>query len=75
VANCVLVLAAGGASIDDVVAVGILLTDSKGVAALNVARSGLFGVERPVRYVARLRVTIPGILVSVQMTAHVTSGR
>ena len=70
VANCAVVLAAGGASLDDVVEVGILLTDPDDFAGLNEAWAELFGSTPPARYVARLGVALPGILVSVRMTAH-----
>lgn len=70
VANCATVLAAGGASLDDVVEVGVLLTHSEDFAGMNEAYAELFGGTPPARYVARLGVTLPGILVSVRMTAY-----
>ena len=74
VANCATVLAAGGASLDDVVEVGILLAEPDDFAAMNQAWAELFPVDPPTRYVARLGVSLPGILVSVRMTAWVGSG-
>lgn len=73
VANCATVLAAGGASLDDVVEVGVLLTDPEDFAALNGAWGELFGADPPTRYVAKLGVSLPGIRVSVRMTAWVGS--
>ena len=75
VTNCAAVLAAGGASLDDVVEVGILLADHEDFAAMNTAYAELFPVDPPTRYVAKLGVSLPGILVSVRMTASVASGR
>ena len=75
VANCAAVLAAGGSSLDDVVEVGILLADHEDFAAMNTAYSELFAVDPPTRYVAKLGVSLPGILVSVRMTASVAPGR
>jgi 2-iminobutanoate/2-iminopropanoate deaminase len=69
VANCAAVLAAGGASLDDVVEVGILLTEPEDFPALNAAWAELFPVDPPARYVAKLGVSLPGIRVSVRMTA------
>src|SRR6478672_2102455 len=68
-ANCAAVLAVGGASLDDVVEVGILLAEPDDFAAMNGAWAELFGGDPPARYVARLGVSLPGIRVSVRMTA------
>ncbi len=75
VANCAAVLVAGGASLDDVVEVGILLADHEDFAAMNTAYGELFAVDPPTRYVAKLGVSLPGILVSVRMTASAASPR
>lgn len=75
VANCATVLAAGGASLDDVVEVGILLAEPDDFTAMNQAWAELFPVDPPTRYVAKLGVSLPGILVSVRMTAWLGSGR
>lgn len=69
VANCTAVLAAGGAALDDVMEVGILLADPDDFAGMNEAWSELFGTHPPARYVAKLGAVIPGVLVSVRMTA------
>jgi enamine deaminase RidA (YjgF/YER057c/UK114 family) len=63
------VLSAAGASLDDVVEVGVLLADPDDFAEMNVAYAELFPHEPPARYVARLGANVPGILVSVRMTA------
>jgi 2-iminobutanoate/2-iminopropanoate deaminase len=68
-ANCSAVLEAGGATLDSVVEVGVLLTHSEDFAGMNDAYSEVFDTEPPARYVARLGVTIPDVLVSIRMTA------
>lgn len=67
--NCQAVLAAAGATLDDVVEVGVLLTHSSDFAGLNEEYAQWFPDEPPTRYVARLGVDIPGVLVSIRMTA------
>jgi 2-iminobutanoate/2-iminopropanoate deaminase len=63
------VLRAGGASLDDVVEVGILLAISEDFEGLNEEYARWFSTEPPTRYVAKLGVEIPGLLVSIRMTA------
>ena len=69
--NCLAILAAGGATLDDVVDVGVLLTHSSDFAGLNEEYAQWFPGDPPTRYVARLGVDIPGVLVSIRMTAFV----
>lgn len=69
--NCRAILEAGDATLDDVVEVGVLLTDSSDFAGLNEEYAHWFPTEPPARYVARLGVDIPGVLVSIRMTAVV----
>ena len=69
--NCQAILAAGGATLDDVVEVGVLLTHSSDFAGLNEEYAHWFPAEPPTRYVARLGVDIPDVLVSIRMTAIV----
>ena len=68
-ANCQAILQAGGASLDDVLEVGILLTYPADFAGLNEEYAHWFPSEPPARYVARLGVELPGLLVSIRMTA------
>jgi 2-iminobutanoate/2-iminopropanoate deaminase len=70
--NCQAILRAGGASLDDVVEVGILLTRSEDFEGLNEEYTRWFATEPPTRYVARLGVDLPGLLVSIRMTAFVS---
>jgi 2-iminobutanoate/2-iminopropanoate deaminase len=60
---------AGGATFNDVVEVGILLADPDDFAGMNEAYAKVFTTDPPARYVARLGPVIPGILVSIRMTA------
>ena len=69
--NCEAILSAGGATLDDVVEVGVLLTHSSDFDGLNEEYAHWFPAEPPARYVARLGVDIPGILVSIRMTAFI----
>jgi len=67
--NCKAVLEAGGADLDDVIEVGVLLTDPADFAALNEEYAQWFPSDPPTRYVAKLGVDLPGLLVSIRMTA------
>ena len=69
--NCRAILEAGGAGLDDVTEVGILLTRPEDFAGLNEEYASWFGPEPPTRYVAKLGVDLPGLLVSIRMTAFV----
>ena len=68
-ANCEAVLQAGGARLDDVVEVGVLLTNPADFAGLNEEYGRWFPADPPTRYVAKLGVELPGVLVSIRMTA------
>jgi 2-iminobutanoate/2-iminopropanoate deaminase len=68
-ANCEAVLRAAAATLDDVVEVGILLARSEDFDGLNEEYARWFGSAPPTRYVARLGVDVPGLLVSIRMTA------
>jgi reactive intermediate/imine deaminase len=68
-ANCEAVLRAGGASLDDVVEVGVLLTSPGDFAGMNEEYARWFPTDPPTRYAAKLGVEIPGLLVSIRMTA------
>jgi len=68
-ANCQTVLQAAGATLQDVVEVGVLLADPSDFAGMNAEYAKWFADEPPTRYVAKLGVEIPGVLVSIRMTA------
>ena len=67
--NCQAVLRAAGASLEDVVEVGVLLTNPADFAGMNDEYATWFPVAPPTRYVAKLGVELPGVLVSVRVTA------
>jgi 2-iminobutanoate/2-iminopropanoate deaminase len=70
-ANCEAVLHAAGATLDDVVEVGVLLSDPADFAGMNEEWAEWFSTHPPSRYAAKLGAEIPGILVSIRMTAFV----
>jgi enamine deaminase RidA (YjgF/YER057c/UK114 family) len=55
--------------LDDVVEVGVLLTNPTDFAGMNDEYASWFPAEPPTRYVAKLGVAIPDVLVSIRMTA------
>jgi enamine deaminase RidA (YjgF/YER057c/UK114 family) len=55
----------------DVVEVGVLLTNPTDFAGMNDEYTTWFPAEPPTRYVAKLGVEIPDLLVSIRMTAFV----
>ena len=67
--NCRTVLRAAGGTMDDVVDVGVLLTNPTDFAGMNDEYATWFPTEPPARYVAKLGVDIPGVLVSIRLTA------
>ena len=69
--NCEAILRAAGATLEDVVEVGVLLTNPTDFAGMNDEYATWFPAERPTRYVAKLGVDIPDVLVSIRMTAFV----
>lgn len=68
-ANCRAVLNAGGADLQDVVEVGVLLADPDDFAGMNEEWTAWFPTDPPTRYVAKLGAVIPGVRVSIRMTA------
>jgi 2-iminobutanoate/2-iminopropanoate deaminase len=69
--NCEAILHTAGATLDDVVEVGVLLTNPTDFAGMNEEYATWFPAEPPTRYVAKLGVEIPDLLVSIRMTAFV----
>ena len=68
--NCHAVLAAAGASLEDIVEVGVLLADPTHFDGMNEVYASWFTEARPTRYVAKLGVDLPGVLISIRMTAY-----
>jgi reactive intermediate/imine deaminase len=69
--NCEAILRASGASLDDVVEVGILLSNPEDFAGMNEEYARWFPANPPARYGVNLGVEVPGLLVSIRMTAYV----
>lgn len=67
--NCERIIEAGGGTRHDIVEVGVLLADPNDFAGLNEAYAEHFPDNPPTRYVARLGPELPGVLVSIRMTA------
>ncbi len=68
-ANCEAILREASATLDDVVEVGVLLTDPGDFNGMNEEYARWFPSDPPARYAAKLGVEIPGLLVSIRMTA------
>ena len=67
--NCESVLRAAGATLDDVLDVGVLLTRPSDFEGMNEEYATWFGERPPTRSVAKLGAEPPGVLVSIRMTA------
>jgi 2-iminobutanoate/2-iminopropanoate deaminase len=67
--NCEAVLLAAGASLAQVVDVQALLARPEDFAGFNEAYAEIFVVDPPTRSVGRLGPDLPGLLVSIRMTA------
>lgn len=74
-ANCEAILEAAGADMGDVVEVGVLLSNPSDFAGLNEEYARWFPHDPPARYVAKLGVDLPGVLVSIRMTAFINQVR
>jgi 2-iminobutanoate/2-iminopropanoate deaminase len=68
--NCEVVLRGAEAGLEDVVEVGVLLTNPADFAGMNDEYARWFPTAPPTRYVAKLGVELPGILISIRMTAY-----
>jgi reactive intermediate/imine deaminase len=69
-ANCEAILREAGATLDDVVEVGVLLTDPADFPGMNEEYGRWFPSDPPTRYAAKLGAEMPGLLVSIRMTAY-----
>ncbi len=72
-ANCLAIASTCGASTEDVVEVGVLLADPADFPAFNEEWTHWFDEDPPARYVTKLGVELPGILVSIRMTVSVAA--
>ena len=69
--NCQTILQGAGATLADVVEVGVLLADPADFDGMNEEYAKWFPIDPPSRYAAKLGAEIPGLLVSIRMTAFV----
>jgi reactive intermediate/imine deaminase len=67
--NCEAILRAGGLTLDNVAEVGVLLADPGDFPGMNEEYARWFPSNGPARYAAQLGAQIPGLLVSIRMTA------
>jgi 2-iminobutanoate/2-iminopropanoate deaminase len=67
------VLIAAGAALEDVGMVTVLLARPEDFAGMNEAYAEVFPDAPPARAVGRLGPELPGILVSIYMSAHVAA--
>ena len=68
-ANCEAILREAGATLDDVVEVGVLLADPDDFSGMNEEYAHWFPSDPPARYAAMLGAAVPGLRVSIRMTA------
>lgn len=69
--NCEAILAAAEATLADVTEVGVLLHDPDDFQGFNEEWEQWFPTDPPARYAAKLGAVIPGVLVSIRMSASV----
>lgn len=69
--NCLAIVETGGGTLTDVVQVNVLLADPADFAGLNEAYAQVFTTDPPTRAVSKLGVELPGVLVSIALTAYV----
>jgi 2-iminobutanoate/2-iminopropanoate deaminase len=69
--NCRAVLEVGGAGLDDVVSVTVLLANPADWSGLNEVYATVFPSNPPTRMVGRLGPDLPGVLVSIGMIAEI----
>ena len=67
--NCETILKTGGATLEDVVQVVVLLKNPEDFDSMNKAYSKIFPTNQPTRAVTKLGVDLPNIFVSIMMTA------
>jgi 2-iminobutanoate/2-iminopropanoate deaminase len=70
VRNCQAVLEAGGAALQDVVSVTVLLANPADWDGMNEVYAKVFPTDPPARAVTRLGPELPNVLVSITMIAH-----
>ena len=69
--NCASVLEAAGCGLEDAAMVTVLLAHPGDFSGMNEAYAAVFEADPPARAVARLGPELPGVLVSITLTAHI----
>jgi 2-iminobutanoate/2-iminopropanoate deaminase len=69
--NCGAVIEQAGGSLDEVLQVMVLLADPVDFDGMNEAYALAFPIDPPARAVATLGAVLPGVLVSIAMTAEI----
>ena len=69
--NCLAIVEAGGGTKSDIVQVHVLLANPEDFVGMNEAYAQVFTTDPPTRAVSKLGVELPGVLVSVALTAYV----
>jgi 2-iminobutanoate/2-iminopropanoate deaminase len=72
--NCLAIVEAGGGTLTQIVQVSVLLANPDDFAGMNEAYAQVFPAEPPARAVSKLGVELPGVLVSIALTAYVDRG-
>ena len=67
--NCENILRAGGAKLENIVDVHVLLAKPSDFGGLNEAYAKFFPTDPPARAVGKLGVELPNVLVSIKVTA------
>ena len=67
--NCENILRAGGAKLENIVDVHVLLARPSDFGGLNEAYAEFFPTDPPARAVGKLGVELPNVLVSIKLTA------
>jgi 2-iminobutanoate/2-iminopropanoate deaminase len=73
--NCQRILESVGATLEHVVETQVLLADPRDFDEMNASYAACFPLGAPARSVAKLGVRLPGILVSIRMTAIIAGLR
>jgi 2-iminobutanoate/2-iminopropanoate deaminase len=68
--NCLAIVEADGGTRADIAQVTVLLAQPDDFAGMNEAYGAFFPTDPPARAVTRLGPELPGVLVSVMMTAY-----
>jgi len=68
--NISAILDAAGSSLEDLVSATVILADEDDFAGMNEEYARWFPSDPPARRAAKLGAEIPGLLVSIRMTAH-----